>query len=112
MIKIRRRYNGQGLSQEWVKSIRRELRSALKGLEDYDGKIELNFYYFSGFVSRNGRYVYVSSVDTRFWRNWRDRILIRYARDDRDYAGGSNKYVPMSELSDKVKEMLNQGGGE
>ena len=106
MIKIKKEYNGQDLSKEWVNKMKKELKKALKGLEDYDGKICLNAYYFSGFINKNGKYVYISSVDTRFWSDWKEQILIRYAKNDRDYIGGSNSCVSMSNLANKIKKML------
>jgi len=44
---------------------------------------------FTGFIKRNGKYVYFSTGDLR----WRNSMLIRTAKNDEDYTGGQNNEI-------------------
>jgi hypothetical protein len=67
-------------------------------------------YDLSGFVERNGKYAYVSISDVRHFPNgWRDNILVRRAKSEHDYTGGSNGYTTLAELGKALYSLV---GGE
>ena len=65
-------------------------------------------YYISGFIERDGRFVYFSMSDVRhFPGGWHDNILIRTAKSDKDYTGGSNCYTTLDNFQRNVETLLN-----
>jgi hypothetical protein len=44
---------------------------------------------FSGFIKRNNKYVYFATGDLR----WMSSMLVRTAKDDRDFTGGRNYQI-------------------
>ena len=60
-------------------------------------KISNGFYYFSGFAFKGGNIIYFSIPDVRHGFSFRndDKLLIRTAKDYRDFTGGSNNYCQM-----------------
>lgn len=66
-----------------------------------------NHYEFSAFFKANGQYVYFSIDDVRYWNNeWYNNILIRTAKDDKDYTGGYNNYTSLPSLTDNVNRLV------
>ena len=62
-----------------------------------------NHYEFSCFIERNGKFVYVSISDVRYWHNqWYNNILIRTAQSTKDYRGGSNNYTDLENIGEKI----------
>jgi len=59
-----------------------------------------NHYEFSAFImDENGKYAYMRISDVRFFKNeWYYHILIRGAKDDKDYHGGPNRYTDLERL--------------
>ena len=59
-----------------------------------------NHYEFSAFIKNNkNRYIYISISDVRFFKNeWFWHILIRSAKDEKDYTGRQNKYCSLPTL--------------
>lgn len=67
-------------------------------------------YDVSGFIEREGKYVYFGISDVRhFPGEWNRNILIRTAKGPKDYTGGSNGYTALDNLGRAVARML---GGE
>lgn len=63
-------------------------------------------FYCSGFVRNpvNGKYAYFSIPDVRHFKNeWHNNLLIRTAKNDKDYAGGSNSYCNLPGLAEKLR---------
>ena len=56
-------------------------------------KISNGFYYFSGFATKDGNIIYFSISDVRHSND--DKLLIRTAKDYRDFTGGYNAYCEM-----------------
>jgi len=92
----------------------REMRSDLrKQLELYGvrlHKFHKNHYCFSAVAERNGRYVYISLHDVRGctgqYVSWFENVLYRTMRDDRDWTGGTNRYVPWDRIGAAVGQLL------
>ena len=87
-------YNGNDLGDDFKVFFRGEksrLTKILKAKGCTDIKLEYGFYYFSGFfTSESGQIYYLSSSDVRYFPY--NRLLIRTARDYKDYTGGYNEY--------------------
>ena len=76
-------------------------------------KIIKGYYDGSMFFKRGDKYVYVhygNSVNRThidFDNNtWSSFIYCRTAKNDRDYTGGTNNFVSLNELADKIDELL------
>jgi len=66
-----------------------------------------NHYYFSAFIKDNQRCVYLSIPDVRYKPNgWYDSILVRCAKNERDYQGAWNNYTTLDNLSIDIGELL------
>jgi len=90
----RKNYSGRDLGQDFKDFFRREKRR-LTGIFKEKGCIDIQmnygFYYFSGFfTSSTGQAYYFSCSDVRHYPY--DTILIRTAKDYRDFSGGGNGY--------------------
>lgn len=63
-----------------------------------------HFYVSAFFRNRQtGKVCYLACSDVRFFPNaWYERLLIREARDKRDFTGGANHFVPLERLPDEA----------
>ena len=89
------------------KTFERKYKNCIKKIaQENDGelvKFSPNHYEFSCFVKRNGKFVYISISDVRYWHNeWYNHILIRTAQSDKDFHGGTNWYCSLDELGNKI----------
>jgi hypothetical protein len=60
----------------------------------------------SGFVEKDGKFVYISISDLRFWKNWAENVLIRTAAHEKDYHGGPNNRSTIKTLKADVYKLL------
>jgi len=64
-------------------------------------------YYVSGFVQKSDKFVYFSISDVRhFPGKWHGDILVRTAKSDTDYTGGSNGYITLERFAEAVNRLL------
>lgn len=64
-------------------------------------------YYLSWFVEKMGKYAYGNTSDVRHFSNSRrDNILVRTARDEKDYTGGPNQYTTIKNLQERLAALL------
>jgi hypothetical protein len=93
---------------EFRKDIKKHLKKVLdKNLELIMPFGSLHFS-FSGFIKNNltGKYVYFSSDDVRGGRDgWYNNLLIRTAKDEKDYSGGSNCFTSLPDISARALMM-------
>ena len=62
-----------------------------------------NHYEFSAFLEVDYHFIYVSISDVRFFQNeWYNNILIRTAKSDVDYTGGSNHYTTLPNITPNI----------
>jgi hypothetical protein len=76
-----------------------------------EGSVLVNFstghYELSGFIRKDDKYVYFSISDVRHFPNeWISDVLIRTARDEKDYTGGSNNSTTLKEFRENVSRLL------
>ncbi len=98
-------YNFQSscsLTEEYASfssQIKKELKKMMKGFEMVS--FNRGHFYFSVFFKNieTGKYVYISSDDVRGGRNgWYNSLLVRTAKNDKDYTGGSNDFSNWNSL--------------
>jgi hypothetical protein len=92
------------MSIQFVNAFRKSIKESLGyGLDNMD--IRAGHYYMSGFFQlTDKRIFYVSCSDIRFFPF--DNILIRTAKDFKDYTGGSNNYILTNDFSNGLRRYL------
>ena len=115
-----RKYNGKILedagavkSNEFI-CFARNMKSTMRDICKNEGAELINFnighYYVSGFISKNGKYVYFNYDEPRHMPIHLDAsdcsfgILIRKAKNDKDFHGESNHFCNIYQFA----EMLNR----
>lgn len=95
--------SGTRTTPEFDRFFRQTRNDFKKSLSDIATGIELHkgHFYFSGFLTRisDGQVIYFSISDVRYFPN--TGLLIRTAKDYRDYTGGSNHNVVIDENFEK-----------
>lgn len=65
-----------------------------------------NHYCFSAFIKVKDKYIYLSISDVRYFENeWYKNILIRTAKNNKDYTGGSNHYTNLENLETNILKL-------
>jgi hypothetical protein len=65
-------------------------------------------FYVSGFLKKDDKFVYFSVSDVRHFPNeWFNHILIRTAKNEKDYTGGSNTYTKLQNIKNAVDNLMN-----
>tara|TARA_Y100000361_G_C11091748_1_gene306805 strand:- start:50 stop:358 length:309 start_codon:yes stop_codon:yes gene_type:complete len=83
------------------------VKKALRDANFEDIKLSNGHYFFSGFAKKNNKIIYYSISDVRFFKsNTGADVLIRTAKDYKDYTGGVNNYCSMN-IND-IKELANK----
>lgn len=62
----------------------------------------------SGFAKNKatGKLAYLSYSDVRYWKNsWYNNLLVRTAKNEMDYTGGSNHYYSLPQLSEAIDQL-------
>ena len=55
----------------------------------------------------NGRFIYFSISDVRYWSNaWYNNILIRTAEDEKDFTGGDNNSCSFNAINQKALALI------
>lgn len=91
------------------KSFARDFKKAFKHLlgDDYHIEMSVNHFYISGFIAKDGKFIYFSTSDVRFFPNeWYNKLLIRTSKDMSDYTGGPNNYTSINHLKENVNRLL------
>ena len=93
------------------RSFATQFRNAIKkALPENAKTVKLNtgHFYVSGFIEREGKFVYFSVSDVRYFANeWYNHILIRTAKSERDFTGGFNEYTTLEKFGSNVDLLLN-----
>ena len=73
-------------------------------------KVSKNHYEFSAFIKNvNGHLVYLAIPDVRHFPGyWFEKILVRTAKHERDYSGGSNKCTDLPHLDVALRGLFDQ----
>lgn len=65
-----------------------------------------NHFEWSAVLEKNGKFVYVSISDVRFW-NWYDEVLIRTMAHDSDWRGGNNNRCTFDKIGESAERLFN-----
>ena len=74
----------------------------------YEMELGRGHFYFSGFFKNleTGKWVYVNCAVVRFFKNeWYNRLLVRTAKNNKDYTGGKNEFSTLSSLLDSLNNL-------
>ena len=97
--------------KESIKAYSKEksiVKKALKNAGFENIKISNGFYYFSGFATKNEQVIYFSIPDVRHKRAFGpsdNDVLIRTAKDYKDFTGGGNGFSKLE--NDSIMERAN-----
>lgn len=90
----------------FVKDFRKFIKENLPDNSELVG-FNKNHFECSGFVKRDTHYVYFSISDVRYWQGWYDNVLIRTAKHEKDWTGGSNRFTRLPDFKKNVEYLLN-----
>lgn len=90
----------------FIPIVRREIKAMAKAI-GATVKFEPNYFHWSAFFSKNGKYVNVLCGDHR-WNNWYEQMCYRIAESEKDYRGGPNNWTSYDKLQERVAEMLDR----
>lgn len=104
-------FSSGGYTGEDYKKFERLYINYLKALLKNNGwelvKVNKNHYEFSAFFLCNNKYIYFNVSDVRFFSNsWYNKVLIRTAKSQTDYSGGSNNYTSLVNLEKSIRRLL------
>ncbi|MBQ2184718.1 MAG: hypothetical protein II399_08765 [Lachnospiraceae bacterium] len=92
-------------SRDFNKAINAWLRKSFPGCAMYPTKGA--WCEASGFIEKDGKYVFYSFQDYRYW-DWKEQILIRTAKSEKDYTGGANHYTNIDRMVDDVNALFDR----
>lgn len=90
----------------FIPIVRREIKALAKKI-GATVKFEPNYFDWSAFFCKNGKYVYVHCDDHR-WNNWYEQMYYRTADSEKDYHGGPNNWTSYDNLETSLKDMFNR----
>ena len=93
-------------ASEDFKKFSREFKSMvleqLKQINGVEYKQNTGHYYISGFFKVDEQPYYISISDVRYSYPQNVNLLIRTAKDYKDYTGGSNHYINFMDMEDNI----------
>ena len=89
---------------EFIPVVRKELKKMAKNIEA-ELKFSPNYFEWSAFFKKDGKFIYVHSSDARYWK-WYNDILYRTAESEIDYTGGANRYCSFDKLEESLEELF------
>jgi len=109
--------SSSGLTPQFAE-FAKDWKADLKSITGPDFEI-VNFnrghFYLSGFLKHaSGKLVYFSISDVRHFGadTWKDDILIRTAKHDRDYTGGSNNHTIFKDIKKNALQLIHERPGQ
>ena len=93
-------------TSEDFKKFAREFKSMINEQLQYVGGVEykqnVGHYYISGFFKVDEQPYYISISDVRYCNPTNINLLIRTAKDYRDFTGGNNHFIKFMDMSDDI----------
>jgi hypothetical protein len=88
--------------------LKNQIKKELKKIGCQDINIKNGYHYFSGFFNYGGNWFYISSIDDRIKQK---DFLIRTAKNNKDYIGGNNNFIPFDIdnfkfIGDNIKKFI------
>lgn len=94
---------------QFQKGLYADLKKTAKKIGAEIIKKNYGHYYESFFFKKNDQFIYVNHEDinrTLISFDKSNFFLVRYAKDENDYRGGTNQYCSFLELEDKLSQMF------
>ena len=88
----------------FIPIVRREIKALAKKL-GATVKFEPNYFDWSAFFGKNGKYIYVHCDDAR-WNDWYEQMYYRTADNETDYRGGPNNWTSYDKLETELEAMF------
>ena len=79
--------------KKFVRTFRSEFKKEVAKIDGENVEINGGHYYLYGFFTLNNQPYYISISDVRHWEI--TDILIRTAKNYKDYTGGTNRYIKL-----------------
>lgn len=95
--------------KQFARDLRKELNRQLKQTDCRIVKYNVGHYYISGFIEKDGKFIYFNIGDVRFnlsGLGWEENILVRTARNIKDYTGGMNNRTTLHSFGKNVEKLL------
>lgn len=101
--------SSSGLTEEYAEFYK-DIKSYLKKMTagKYEMELGRGHFYFSGFFKNleTGKWGYIMSSDVRYSKNkWYTHLLVRTAKDNKDYSGGQNMFSTLPDLLDNLNKL-------
>lgn len=96
-------------SMEWCKELKKKVRKAGKDAGFNLAEFHNGYCEASGFIEKEGKVIYFSFGDYRFdicGRKWYNDVLIRTAKDTKDFTGGTNRYTTFADFETDVLKLF------
>jgi len=87
---------------QFVRDFRSDLKQMVKGTKWKLHTCKGNWFYIYGFFhnEQDEKWVYFSISDVRFFKDqWYNNVLIRTAKHENDFTGGSNRSTTFSQIA-------------
>ncbi len=89
----------------YANNLKKKMKEHIKDTEIEIVSFEKNYYYVSGFLKKNNEFVYFSTWDYRS-NSKRDDILIRTAKNEKDFSGGRNNYTTINDFRKNIENLF------
>ena len=92
--------------KQFARDLRKELNRQLGKINCQIVKYNVNHFEVSGFVEKDGKFVYFRVGDVRYNPNWHADVLIRTAESTTDFRGGRNQRTSLESFGENVRKLL------
>lgn len=65
-----------------------------------------NHYEWTAVLEKNGKFIYVSISDVRYFDNWYDHVLVRTMAHEKDWHGGYNNFTSWDNVIDLADKLI------
>jgi len=92
--------------KQFAKDLRKEIKRQLRQTGCQMAKYNVGHFEVSGFVEKDGKFVYFCVGDVRYKPNWHADVLIRTAESTTDFRGGMNNRTSLESFGENVRKLL------
>ncbi len=92
--------------KQFARDLRKELKRQLGKIDCQIVKYSVNHFEVSGFVEKDGKFVYFRVGDVRYKPDWYADVLIRTAESTTDFRGGMNNRTSLESFGENVRRLL------
>ena len=88
----------------FIPIVRKEFKAIAKKI-GADIIFSPNYFEWSAFFIKDGKYIYVHMGDVRYW-DWYHDVLFRTAKNEKDYTGGANQRCTFDNLAEELSDLF------